>query len=497
MKSSIALVTDIGTDRIPVLSNGEVDTSIALTPGDYFLLSRVDGRTPIRAIRVMVGLTEDAFALAFAKVLASGMVRVPGVTRRRALDAVCADLGLDPADSTMPLTAAAPPTQPEPAPAPDPHANLWSNTPSTPNRGRADWAREDSKVRQQTPPRTGSTSGARVRGRYSSGSHAATPASEPVAVAPEKKQPPKKKQSNSLSRDLVPPAWPIRFEEFMFDPALMATGTAMDDVQKQVALYYHYHLRRVTYYDLFNLPLTATRTDVKLAYFRLSKAFHPDRWYRKDTGEFGTMIEDVFKWLNRAYGVLSSPKKRRGYDKLISRGYVGEWELERGGVPTRRPAESRAASAQQNAQQAAPPSAVDVGQGSPSYSTSDPEVRRTATLLIAKAGQAESAKDWERACDLYERVLQVSPSAHLRIRLVECMLQAKMETHEIEQQIEAARVAGVEEHLLLLAEARLAVVGGNPSKAAHRYAQVLDIDPENADALAGMKALRSDQAPAG
>lgn len=433
MTSSRELLSAVGGDAVPVVASMSAEGGVALTPEDYFLVSRIDGQTPLRALRSMVGLSEDAFALALTKVVAAGMVRVPGMTRAAA-EAAQDSVGFSPMEDA-------------------PTRNTPTRPPAEKERPQP-WARSDSAQRSM--------------GRYASGMHdAVSERSEPRTTS----------KAPALGRDLVPNTWPIRFDAFMFDPLAMATGEALDDVQKQVVLYYHYHLRRVTYYDLLNLPAGATRREIKLAYFRLSKAFHPDRWYRKDTGDFGTMIEDVFKWLNRAYGVLSSPKKRKGYDKLIARGYVGEWEFERGGGPA--------------ARAPAPP------KPQASFSESDPEVRRTATLLEAKARRAESNEDWEQACDLYGRVLQVAPSADLRIRLVECMLAANMRAHEIEQQIAEAKAAGASEAPLLMAEASFAQRAGERQRARRCYERVLEIEPDNAEAQSRLSEIKLSVEPAG
>lgn len=59
------------------------------------------------------------------------------------------------------------------------------------------------------------------------------------------------------------------------------------------------------YYELFGLSKEASQADIKKAYRKLSKQFHPD------VNPEGT---EQFKEISEAYSVLSDPKKRAEYD---------------------------------------------------------------------------------------------------------------------------------------------------------------------------------------
>lgn len=60
-------------------------------------------------------------------------------------------------------------------------------------------------------------------------------------------------------------------------------------------------------YDILELPTTATSTDIRRAYKRLAKRYHPDR----RGGD-----PNRFQRLYHAYTVLMDPHQRRHYDKL-------------------------------------------------------------------------------------------------------------------------------------------------------------------------------------
>ena len=59
------------------------------------------------------------------------------------------------------------------------------------------------------------------------------------------------------------------------------------------------------YYIVLGIPATSSQEDIKTAYRRLAKEFHPDRY-----GEG----HSPFQTIQEAYSVLSDPARRRAYD---------------------------------------------------------------------------------------------------------------------------------------------------------------------------------------
>jgi len=64
------------------------------------------------------------------------------------------------------------------------------------------------------------------------------------------------------------------------------------------------------YYQILDVPRTATENEIKKAYRKLARKYHPDVNPEDQTAE------DKFKELNEAYEVLSDPEKRQRYDEL-------------------------------------------------------------------------------------------------------------------------------------------------------------------------------------
>jgi len=63
------------------------------------------------------------------------------------------------------------------------------------------------------------------------------------------------------------------------------------------------------YYKILGVSREATAADIKRAYRKLAREFHPDKNKAKGA-------EDKFKQINEANEVLSDPKKRASYDQL-------------------------------------------------------------------------------------------------------------------------------------------------------------------------------------
>ena len=71
------------------------------------------------------------------------------------------------------------------------------------------------------------------------------------------------------------------------------------------------------YYDVLGLPRSASADDIKKAFRRLARQYHPDL----HTGSRKVEMEKKFKELNEAQEVLSDPDKRKKYDQ-----YGQNWE---------------------------------------------------------------------------------------------------------------------------------------------------------------------------
>ena len=72
-----------------------------------------------------------------------------------------------------------------------------------------------------------------------------------------------------------------------------------------------------SFYEILLLPRTADQKAVKRAYYRLSKEYHPDKFYRKTLGPYKVKLEVIFNKVTEAYRILQDVDSRADYDDLV------------------------------------------------------------------------------------------------------------------------------------------------------------------------------------
>lgn len=94
------------------------------------------------------------------------------------------------------------------------------------------------------------------------------------------------------------------------------------------------------YHEILGVAPEADAKQIKKAYFKLSKEFHPDRFFRKRIGTYAARLDRIFKKATEAYELLSDPATRAEIEKSMR------------GAPPPRPSSSAAA---EGSAPAAPP----------------------------------------------------------------------------------------------------------------------------------------------
>src|SRR5262249_19975854 len=72
---------------------------------------------------------------------------------------------------------------------------------------------------------------------------------------------------------------------------------------------------RKDFYSVLGVPKTATEKEIKQAYRKLARKYHPD------VNPNGKTAENRFKEISEAYEGLSDPEKRKHYDAIESQGF--------------------------------------------------------------------------------------------------------------------------------------------------------------------------------
>ncbi|HXK21778.1 MAG TPA: DnaJ domain-containing protein [Myxococcota bacterium] len=72
------------------------------------------------------------------------------------------------------------------------------------------------------------------------------------------------------------------------------------------------------YHELLGIERNADAKEIKRAYFKLSREYHPDRYFRREIGHFGARLERIFRKVAEAYELLSDPNTRAEIERSLA-----------------------------------------------------------------------------------------------------------------------------------------------------------------------------------
>ncbi|HEY4485109.1 MAG TPA: DUF4388 domain-containing protein [Nitrospiria bacterium] len=84
------------------------------------------------------------------------------------------------------------------------------------------------------------------------------------------------------------------------------------------------------FYQVLGIAAESGREQIKRAYFRLAKEYHPDRHFQAEMEDLTPQLEELFRRITEAYDTLFSEAKRKEYD--VGR-TVKKFGADRGGQP--------------------------------------------------------------------------------------------------------------------------------------------------------------------
>ena len=96
------------------------------------------------------------------------------------------------------------------------------------------------------------------------------------------------------------------------DPALDLS----EDLQRRI-LEFEAALEQRSYHEILGVERSADTRAIKRAYFKLSKEFHPDRYFRREIGDYAGRLERIFKSVSLAYELLSDPTTRAEIERSM------------------------------------------------------------------------------------------------------------------------------------------------------------------------------------
>lgn len=93
----------------------------------------------------------------------------------------------------------------------------------------------------------------------------------------------------------------------------LAEPVDLQDIEKRRIILMMRLVSGGDYFALLGVTRGVSRKELKRAYFRVSKEFHPDRHYNHKLGSFGPWLRRIFETANDAFEILSNDTKRATY----------------------------------------------------------------------------------------------------------------------------------------------------------------------------------------
>jgi curved DNA-binding protein CbpA len=242
------------TDRVE--PTGASLDGLALTPEDFFVFSRVDGRATVGEVIAASGLPGASAEEILGRLIELGVLRQAGGA----------------------------------TPGPRPRAH-------TPLRDQAADRRRSLLAAQMKAVMGGGGSG-------SGGGPAETAAASAPAgpVAPDLDDGPPRDPTAGTRVRLVP------VDDPRVDPSL---SIPVED--QRLALALEDQLAGLTHFDLLGIAPTNDKKELRRAYHHISRKFHPDAYYGRELGRFRALLEVLFKRIRVSYDLLNDDAKREGY----------------------------------------------------------------------------------------------------------------------------------------------------------------------------------------
>lgn len=111
-----------------------------------------------------------------------------------------------------------------------------------------------------------------------------------------------------IKEDVGEPNVEVPVEEVIKEEAQEVSS----DIVKEIE-HLHNNYRQLGYYGIIGIDKSAPESEIKKAYYKKAKDFHPDRHFDLP-GDMKEKLNDIFTYINLAYSTLISSDLRREYD---------------------------------------------------------------------------------------------------------------------------------------------------------------------------------------
>lgn len=248
----------------------------------------------------------------------------------------------------------------------------------------------------------------------------------------------------------IPGRFPIAFDDYQFNAQLMEQSVEIDDDFKREVLYIHGQLDDVDHYQLLGVDTEAQRRQLRKAYFRMSKRFHPDRFYRKILGDFEPMIEAIFQRVTQAYQTLTNDRKRREYDASLKQGTASHQQSGQSSTPASRESATREGM------------------------KGNIKKEMAYKVLVQRSDDAMENGQFAQAVDGYRKALSLQRDADLALRVAQALLEADVHLDEATSFARAAHKIDESSPEPLELIGRIYERKQSPDDAIYHYEQAID-----------------------
>ncbi|HMR74457.1 MAG TPA: DnaJ domain-containing protein [Polyangiaceae bacterium] len=333
---------DVKQVRVPQRVAGVRIAELPLSPEDAFIWSQLDGRTRPTEVSELTGMDESAVRATLTRLEQLGAVHygVPKRDERNERDE--ANSGIQRRDPRRDETERPPPVSPLAAPrsrrdprrdpTEPPPAQMSTATGTVGVRSSKRDPRRDKTVPPAAPaqPNVGAKNAGADKDTVKpglraalSGAQATVPAVEPSVESRSARPHGIDRSSTSAPRsDAGAPAPTPREDAPGNQRTTEATRTesveiALTEEQQQRIDIMFEQLEGSTHYALLGVAPDAVKKDIKAAYFELIAFFHPDKFFRKELGDYKRKLEQIFQRLTEANEVLTRKGPRAEYDQYL------------------------------------------------------------------------------------------------------------------------------------------------------------------------------------
>ncbi len=262
-------IADLGPGDARLRPNPQADTTaLPLSSEEYFVWTRVDGHTSIQDLLLMSAFPRRQTIEILKRLHAIGVLLKPDET---------------PAQAAPRLRAAGGGGGAKPTPTPKPSASARSR-----DTGR------------QRPAQAAASRATKPKATAS--------AAEPKTAASATKP------TTDGYADAIAALGALSDDE----TAALAAEVELDPERRIRIVTVRRQHSRADHFAVLGVAADVGARDLKRAYFKLSKEFHPDRYYGRHTGPFEPWLADIFQRVKGAYEVLSDKKQRAAYERKLA-----------------------------------------------------------------------------------------------------------------------------------------------------------------------------------